>query len=266
MKSIFTGAVIAFVLLPAAASAQEDKPGFSTSVDLNYKHLDMTVVTGNVVNQFKPNLWTLNLSPSLSWHGFFLSVAFERSLGEGSTSGMSTNNVGTLVWADRRYSRNENYLTLGYRIWGGLSVFGGYLDSSTRTSATNTPVTAVQASTSRSDYKESGLFYGLGYSHGIGEGKVLSASVAQADAKGTFDVTNVSTSGGAPFSATETTSKGDVTGASYGLFLSGPLTGSLYYRLGYKATRYDFKFVATGVNRNTKQNYDAFVLGVVNYF
>lgn len=257
MKRIFARLAIGAFLLPAAAGAQ-DKLEFSTAVDFAYKQLALTLVAGPATNELKPSLSTLSLSPTLAWRGFFLSGAVERTLGEGSTAGIVTNSDGTRFWADRRVRREENYLTLGYNIWGGFSLFGGYLHNSTTTYGNNLAFDLTFDQGVRTTYTERGPFYGLGYSYSFTKGTVLGASVALANAKGTFDQENSAQ----PF----TTSEGDVRGTSYSLFLSGPLTGSLYYRLGYKATRYDFDFVTAGINRSTKQNYDAFVIGVANRF
>jgi hypothetical protein len=238
--------------------AAQDDLTFSTAVDLNYKQLTLTAVVGTITNEFKPEIWTLSVAPSLSWRGFFLSAAAERSLGEGSTSGP----LSTPFWSDRRYKREENSVSLGYNVWAGLTVFAGYLNNSTETNFVNTTIgSAVPTSIGRIEYSEKGPYYGLGYAHRFAKGGTLGASLAVARADGKLDQISPSS-----ISTPVTTAEGDVTGTSYGLSWSAPLAGDLYYRLGYKATRYDFKFVVNGIERNTKQNYDTIFLGVVKYF
>lgn len=255
MKHALQGGVVALCLLPALALAQ-DSLAFSTAVDLNYKRLELTTSvttpTATFNNRFTPHLWTVAVSPSLAYKGIFLSAGLERTLGEGSTSGPS--NDGT-AWTDRRDSRDENNITLGYNVWQGWSAFVGYLNNRTEAKInTGGSLTFTESS-------ENGAYYGLAYSHRFARGGTLGASFAVTRADGEF-FSQTSTNLGV-----QITAEGDVEGTSYGLTWSAPLVGSLFYRVGYKGTRYDFEFVDTnGFRRTNKRNFDAVFLGVANYF
>jgi hypothetical protein len=250
-----------FVALPSLASAQ-DKLAFSTAVDMNYKRLTLTAVSGTTTNEFRPELWTLGVSPSLAYRRVFLSLGFERTLGEGSTTGYITNGT---VWSDRRYTRSENNGTLGYNLWEGLSVFGGYLNNVTKTTFTNFTVgSAGLLSYGAAKNQEYGPYCGLGYSHQFGQTGSVAASYAYLKGTGRFTQDIPSNASNSQFRSQ--VSDGDVTGSSFGLSWSAPLAGSVYYRLGYKGTRYDFTFVDATGNQRRKQNYDALVLGIANYF
>lgn len=252
--------VLGFLLLAPACALAQDSLSFSAAVDLNYKRLDQSTVFVNqstgvaTTNEFNPKLWTLNFSPSIAWKGVFLTAAFERSLGDASVSEPTSGG-----WNDRRYSREENSVTLGYA-WRGLAVFAGYLDNTTTTNITqvNSPSGAVSLSTS--EVTEEGPYFGIGYSYRFSGGGSIAASIAATRADGSSRVRSSNP-------AQSNQGDGDVEGTSYGLSWSAPLTGSLFYRLGLKATRYDFTFTDNlGFERRTKQNYDAFYLGVANYF
>ena len=268
MQKAIRAGFAALLLMPACAGAQEGL-AFSTAVDLNYKRLLQTSVTSPTVpggltqvNEFTPTLWTLSVSPSLAYRGFFLAVAVERSLSEGTTAGQNS----TLTsWLDRRYTRDENSATLGYNFWRGFSAFAGYLHNSTKTKFTNTALTGSGVtSVGRSKFEEDAPYFGLGYSHRFGTGGTAAASFALTSGDATLDQTTITAGSGA---TTRTFSQGDLKGTSYGLSWSAPLTGSLYYRLGYKGTRYDFQAVDNlGIQRKTKNDYDALYLGVANYF
>ena len=257
---------MAVFFLPACALAQQDL-SFSIAVDLNYKRLKMEQVQntgspalGIITNTYTPTMWTLNLSPSLAWRGVFLTVGWERSLGESSTSDYQANGTS---WTDRRYSREENSVTLGYNVWAGLSLFAGYLDNTTNVSFTNYSVGGPSVvSYGKTAYNERGPYYGLGYSHRFGGGGSLAASYAYLKGRGTFETSQ-------PASALfpSLLFEGDVKGSGFGLSWSAPLAGSLYYRLGYKGNRYTFDFTDQNGNpRTTKQSYDSFFLGIANYF
>jgi len=266
MSKALRKGLAALLLLPACVTAQ-DKLAFSAGVDLNYKQLDTTsttTTTGPVPVQqtleFKPKLWTLGLTPSLAWHNVFLTATVERTIGSGTTTGY--NFVGN-QWLDREYDRDENSITLGYTL-AGFSVFVGYMDNTTHTRFTDTGLGTTNNSVGQSDFREQAPYVGIGYSYRFDNGVSLGASLGYTSGDATLDQTTNTTSTGI---ATVAKTTGDLKGRSFGVSLSGPLTGSLYYRLGYKGTRYDFIGVdPSGFERKNKNNYDAFFLGVANYF
>jgi hypothetical protein len=263
MKSALRTAAMAVIAFPACAVAQQNL-SFSTSVDLNYKQmsLEATQVAGpnTISNTFSPTLWTLNVSPSLAWRGVFVSLGLERSLGEGSTSDYISNGTS---WSDRRFTREENNLTLGYNVWAGLSLFVGQLSNRTEMTFTNYGIGGNTLNGyGHASYTEKGPYFGLGYSHRFAGGG--SASVNYAYLKGSGNFTNKNPA--APSAFQYQSNDGDVTGSGFGVSWSAPLTGSLYYRLGYKGNRYTFDFSDQNGPRSTKQKYDSFFLGLANYF
>lgn len=237
-----TCAALAALMVPVCAAAQESV-AFSAAVDLSYKQLRLEEVAGpDIVNVFNPGLWMVSISPSVAYRGFFASAGFERSLGEASTAGHYAAGFETRTWR-----REENNLSVGYNVWRGLSVFAGKLRNHT---------VAVIHPFREYTYTEDGPYYGIGYSHRFPGGGALSASVASTRADGSLRETRFVTE-----------RLGDVTGESYSLSWSAPLTGSMFYRIGYKANRYEFEFTDPFFGqRTTKQAFDAFVLGVANYF
>lgn len=262
MSTVIRTAATLALFLPALASAQ-DNLSFSTSVDLNYKKLVLSSLFVNTStgvateNEFRPSLWMLNVSPSLAWKGLFLTASVERSLGESSTAGQTS-----AGWQERHYSREENSLTAGYNIWAGLTAFAGYFDNITRINFIQSSSTSsAPTSFGRNKLIEKGPYYGLAYAHRFSGGGSLAASFAVARAHGESETVN-SAGGSASNSGT-----GTVRGNSFGLSWSAPLTNTVYYRLGYKGTRYNFAFTDNfGFERRTKQNYDAYFLGIANYF
>jgi hypothetical protein len=265
MNTAIRAAAMLGLFLPACAGAQQEL-SFSTSVDLNYKRLSLQATQavagpiGSVTNTFQPTLWTLNVSPSLAWRGFFLSLGLERSLGESSTADYQ---AFSSTWSDRRYSREENNLTLGYNVWAGLSVFAGYLENSTIMNFTNYSVGASGLQNyGQTTYTEKGPYYGLGYSHRFASGGAVAVNYAYLKGRGTYE-TKQPVSVAFPLQEFN----GDVTGSGFGLSWTAPLTGSLYYRLGYKGNRYTFDFTdQNGLARTTKQSYDSLYLGIATYF
>lgn len=263
MQKAISAGLIAFTILPAVALGQ-DSVSFSTAVDLNYKKLNLTVISntpfGSVTSEFKPQLWTLGISPSVAYQGFFLALAAERTVSEGTTSGPSS----TSGWFDRRDSRDENSVTAGYNVWRWVSLFAGYMNNNTRT--TTVTYSGSTAFIGDSKYTEKGPYYGLALSHRFAGGSSLGASYALARADGKLSSRSMSSTGATTISDRE----GDVKGTSFGLSWSAPLTGSLFYRIGYKGTRYDFDttftFASTTQQQSTRRDYDAFFIGIANYF
>src|SRR5207247_2378257 len=129
----------------------------------------------------------------------------ERTLGEGSTSGYITNGT---TWSDRRWTRSENSVSLGYNVWAGFSLFAGYLSNATKWRFEN------NGGTSYGDgkYTERGPYFGLAYSHRFAQGGSLTASYAYLKGHGNYSLNNPSQT----INQYQAYS-GDVTGSSYGL-------------------------------------------------
>jgi hypothetical protein len=187
MRATLRASVAALAVAPAFAFAQ-DNLSFSAAVDLNYKRLDQSTVFVNTttgvgtVNEFNPEIWTLNVSPSLSWKGVFLTAAIERTLGEGSVSEPTSGG-----WNDRRYSRDENSITLGYA-WRGFAVFVGYLDNTTTT--TSPDLQRGRGVAKHDEVTEQGPYLGVGYSYRFSSGGSIAASIAVTRADGSSQTRN----------------------------------------------------------------------------
>ena len=79
-------ALAGLCLLSAAAFAAEDELGFSVGLDLSYKTLKMGSVAGTYIEVIKTPIWSLGLSPTLSYGKLFAVVSADRSLGASNAS------------------------------------------------------------------------------------------------------------------------------------------------------------------------------------
>jgi hypothetical protein len=267
MKKALLAILCWFVLVPIA-SAEEAGFSYSAGVDLNYKKLDFEFSSGGPPVRYKPDLWMLGISPSVAYGKFFLTVGLERSLSDGTTTDIqNTSTVTAPNLIDARVNRQENSVTLGYNVWAGLSVFAGYMKNSTDVTANWTNVGNGSQLFEKTQYTERGPYGGLGYTHRFENHSLLSGSFAYLKGRGHIADQDVFI---APNFNNQGNADGDVKGQSYSVTWSAPLTGSLYYRLGVKVTRYDFTYRFGPSNiapeTTTKQNYDAFTIGLVNYF
>lgn len=273
MRNVLRGTAMALLLASPCAPAQEG-PAFRGSISLVDKRVDsestVTRASGTTVSEYKPDLWMVDLGLSAFYRGFYTALTIERSLGEADSSGLTNNGT---TWSDGRNHRKEDTLTAGYTLPEGFSVFLGYQQiDGIRTFSEHAASGTIDVTTGDSEIRYKGPFAGFGYAHPFEKG-VLSASVAKAKMKGESDQRSVNETG-TTATFNQDHAEGDVDGLSYGLTWTAPLVETLSFQVGYKATRYDFTRNSLTVNgasvnaprMNNKQNYDAFLIGIVSSF
>lgn len=250
MNKLAMAAMAAGFLVSGGAGANEGF-GFSTGLDLNYKRLKMENASflggGTIITATDTPIWTLALSPTVTYGRFFASATADRSLGAGIAS--TTNPTGSVV--SYNTTRSENFATVGASVWGGASVFAGYMDNRTERlvlSASGSPLT----------YKERGPYAGAAYSHALGSGTLV-ASVAYANADGKFK-------------SIASEAEGTVRGVSASLAWSAFLSNDVVAKIGFRSTRYKFEYMPSGGGApvgyavTTKQRYDTLSFGLTKSF
>jgi len=236
--------IVPFMILGVlwSGSAQADSGwNFQTSAELGFKSLTFETVTNNRVYRYTPDLITLNIGLTVAYSDFYLAGSFERTLEKGEVSDNSTS-AGT--FANSRFERREDTVTVGYQMFGRLSVFGGYLASRV-TRHTSTFAIVINGD---------GPFAGLGYMQPIGSYGAISLSAAYASLTGSYD------------SVPSTFSEAEATGYSGSLIWNARVSDSLSYKLGFRVNRYEFETFVSGQTRNIQQNYNAVVLAIVHSF
>jgi hypothetical protein len=225
------------------AHAAESNVAVVGGLDFGFKKLRLD--TGSGGNVFNPSFVTINPSIVLGYRSFYASLSYDKSVSADPDIGQG---AGGTVVSVTDYSRTDSTFTLGYRLNQSFSLFAGY------TEGANKFVTAVVGGGFIvTDYTEKGPFAGVAYTKTFGDKGSLGMSIGYAKLDGDLK-TDISTVGVFP-------NKGDTTGLSYGLSWSGPLTGSLSYRVGLKATQYEMKDPI-----DLTERYINFFFGIVNYF
>lgn len=243
--------ILALVLILAGAGtaqAVEDNLTIVGGLDFGFKKLRLD--TGSGAGVFNPSFVTINPNLVLAYSSFYASLAYDKSISAAPDSS-STVIGGTPTATVTDYSRTDTTFTLGYRLNQSFNIFAGYTDGANR--FITIAATAILIVTDTS-YTEKGPFAGVSYSKAFGDKGSLGMSVGYAKLNGDLKTDIHPGSGGARYT-------GDTTGFSYGLTWSGPLTGSLSYRVGLKETRYEMKDPIKITER-----YTSFFLGVMNYF
>lgn len=235
--------MMAPLLSISIAYAVEDDLTCATSFDLAYKKLHFEVAQPTTNLTFKPDLWTLGLGFSVAYRGFYTSIGMERTLQEGVDAGMNSN----VVTIDH-FKRNEDSVTLGYRLWRGWSAYLGYLKTEAERYSSITQLYASDAAI--------GPYLGISYSQILKTG-TLSANMAYANMEGSFSRLSV---------ATMTESDAESAGFTYALVWTSPWIANLNYRIGLKLNRYRNETVFAGGVRTNRQDYNSIFLGLINYF
>lgn len=230
-----------------SAHAADNELTVVGGVDFGFKrlHLDLD----RTRTTFSPSFVTINPNVVLGYGSFYGSVSYDKSVSADPGIGAQFS-AGSPTATMLDYSRTDSTFTLGYRLLQSLSVFAGHTKGDNHFTETSFGNTLIVTDIS---YKEAGPFAGFAYNHAFGNG-TLGLSVGYAKLDG--DLRIVSNPGGAT-----TTVSGDTTGLSYGLTWSGPLTGSLGYRVGLKATEYNMK-----EKGEINERYKSIFIGISNYF
>lgn len=205
---------------------------------------------------------TVEASLTGVYKNLYLSANYDTSFDENSEVN-SQNNIITR-------SRKDYSLTLGYNILDGLSLFGGYKygESLAETLIGITTITGPLPDTSKINYmefesgvEEKGLFIGAGYSHNLPKNITVGLNLAYADMDGTY--TRLVQLNYPPIVITQ---DGDISGLSYGITFSGPLSTGSQYRIGYKVNSYEYSGKsATGTEVNADEEFRIISIGVLTY-
>jgi hypothetical protein len=220
------------------AHAAESNVTVVGGLDLGFKKLRLD--TGSGAGVFNPSFVTVNPNIVLGYSSFYASLSYDKSVS-------AEPEIAPAAVTD--YSRTDSTFTLGYRLNQSLSLFAGYAEGANQFIITTSGGGLIVI-----DYKEKGPFAGVAYTKTFGDKGSLGMSIGYAKLDGDlkFDV---------PPGVEVFRAKGDTTGLSYGLTWSGPLTGSLSYRVGLKAIRYEMKDPVELTERYTN-----FFIGIMNYF
>lgn len=220
MKKKIAWLFLGACLQASAAMAEDQAAGGSVGLGFVTKRLDYNLYTLKV----NPTTNALALNGTLFYGRTYASVEHEVQV-TGDTAYQFSSGGG--VATTNEFDRRDSGLTIGYNIWRGLSIFGGYKYGATQ-------VTSLATSDSQEfTNRASGPFLGLSYGFRIGEG-VLGVSIAYANFKAMLEHRFL----GPTTTGTDIPSK--TTGNSYGISWSAPLTKELHYRLSLKTNRYKF--------------------------
>jgi hypothetical protein len=250
---------IVFILLLCASGPgvvhAADEAMIVGGIDFGFKSLRLDFDRAD--NAFTPSFVTINPNLGLSYGGFYASLSYDRSISAESISGVDAAfGLGTST----DYARTDSTFTLGYRINPSFSLFAGYTHGVSTFNVTGsrllftTPPEVVIGVTDV-EFKETGPFAGAAYNMSFANQHTLGLSVGYAMLDGELSRHSQPTGLG------DFEVDGDTEGFSYGLTLSGPLTGSLGYRVAFKSTRYETQDLD-----GLTESYNSFYIGVMNFF
>jgi hypothetical protein len=276
--------LVAGSLLASVAASAAEQLTVAPGIDLSFKSssFDFQIGGGSNGIRLKPNYTTLTPSLAMNYGRFYGVAAYEFTVNDWNSEGLEVNSPTDSTLTQETFERNETSLTLGYRVFEGsrlfgpVSIFGGYLrgTSGWHSLAFNDNAGVVSIEAISVDFKENGFFLGANYSHSIGNKGTLSVSAAYGALDGLFQ--DVETSGGGNSIYQDLFSKS--TGLSAGVAWNGTIAGNMNYRVGMKYINYSFdvdKFedkidgsvitIPSGQIK-IKESIYSFYFGVVNYF
>jgi hypothetical protein len=193
--------------------------------------------------EFTPKFIVLDTSLSIISGKFYVSANYDASVKDDLQVPVPG---GTVV----SFSREDYAVTAGYGVWKKVSLFAGYKSGKTEAVAFADPGADPNV---KIKFEEDGPFVGFSVSHNVSNTSTLGASIAYASLDGSN------------FSGQD---KGDTTGLSVGLTLTGNLSETVDYQIGLKAIRYEFDHdVPAGVEDSSSElNFDILTIGIKRYF
>src|SRR5712692_3002426 len=213
-------------------------------LDFGFKKLRLD--TGSGAGVFNPSFVTINPNIVLGYSSFYASLSYDKSVSADPEIGQL---AGSTIATVTDYSRTDSTFTLGYRLNQSFNLFAGHTEGANKFNTT-----VFGGGLIAIDYTEKGPFAGVAYTKTFGDKGSLGMSIGYAKLDGDLKVD-------IPPNVEFFRAKGDTTGLSYGLTWSGPLTGSLSYRVGVKAIRYEMKDPV-----DLTERYTNFFFGIMNYF
>jgi hypothetical protein len=220
---------LVLILIAIGTNAAHAAVGDMTIVggmDFGFKQLRLD--TGDGRNTFSPFYVTINPSIVLGYKSFYASLSYDKSISSDPETGQGT-------------GLNQSF-----------NVFAGYTKGANEFTDIRADVVLIVTDI---EYTTTGPFAGVAYGKSFGKKGTLGLSIGYAELDGELRFTGRPSAGGS------TDVDGDVTGLSYGVTWSGPLSESLGYRAGVKATRY--KMEDPG---DITERYTNIFFGIVNYF
>lgn len=257
---------VLFLLIPLLSltgptQAADSEVTVVGALDFAFKDLSIQPGQGS---DLKTSLVTI--SPGLTWayRRFYVSASFDKSIDATSVTQIEGSGGFTYPFpSSLTMARSDTTATLGFRATGYLNFFAGWLKGDTSAHIVGyrsggTPLFFVQDIS----YVEHGPFAGFALSHAFGDKGSLSFATAYASLAADFSETVIYGDGTtAPrYSPASTSSKG----LSYSLVWTGPLTGSINYRLGAKLTEYYGEDIPGSGSIDEK--YTVYYMGISNYF
>jgi hypothetical protein len=251
---------ILLLSLSGPAQAADSEVTVVGALDFAFKDLTLESPGGGGA-QFNTTLITINPGVAVAYRRVYVNINFDKSIDSASTTQIENGLPAMLTM-----SRSDAVLTLGYRVFDSVSLYAGwlsgeigaYLIGERQTAGLGTYVFYTQ----EISYTEKGPFAGIAFAHNFSDKGSVSISVAYAKLDGEISQTRY-TGGATPGTAYDNNGS-DVKGLSYSLIWTGPLNGSMSYRLGVKSTRYEGD--AIGSEPGINEYYTSLFLGLTNTF
>ncbi|MBI3899852.1 MAG: hypothetical protein HY308_16370 [Gammaproteobacteria bacterium] len=242
--------LLAFLLVAAGNGVVQADDGDVTvvgGVDVGFK--DFSLEINRNLSSYSPSFVTINPTLVLGYKSFYTSLSYDKSIT--ADTGSSTAQSGDRTLANTtEFARVDSTFTVGYRL-SPFNFFFGYTDGTSKFTETTFDSVFIVATT---EYTETGPFGGMTYTKMFSDTGNLVLSIAYAQLEGNLEI--FTRPSGSFFRA-----NGDSTGLSYGLTWTGPLTGSLGYRVGFKITEYEMTEPVGIIEKYTN-----FFIGIANYF
>jgi len=254
-----TLSVAVVALIPVSSGADSSDGGLAVVPKLGISYKNVALEASGGRKTFSPNFVTLDVGLTMAYKAVYLSLGYDTSIKDDIEHNTTPSGSGTPDDSIFYASRDDAAATLGYNVWRGLSIFGGYkygkFDATLFADVVSSkPTNATVAFVTR------GPFLGVGYSFRFAGKGSLDLSVAYASMDGEL---KQSTASGA------ISVKGDATGFSYGVAWSGALSDSAGYAVGLKATRYSFDGdppPGTNEDPDTDEIHKIFYFAIQKYF
>jgi hypothetical protein len=259
-----SGLFMAVGMLAASAtvSAEDWNLTVAPSLDFAFKRSSYEF-SGSASGAFEAEPAYTSLIPSIAigYGPIYGVLSYDTQMGlwQSTESGGGTFQTNT-------YDRSEASLTLGYRVLRTVNVFVGYVSGNsnqTQVIYSGSPVTPDPISYK---FHEEGAYLGISYGHQFGDKGTLSMSAAYGKMDGRLELDST---------GLVATFDSSAPGFSASLGWSGPLTGSMVYRVGLKYTQYNFDISTATVGPivvpltnpiEIKESIMSFSMGIANYF
>lgn len=254
---------VLFLLIPlfsltGPTQAADSEVTVVGALDFAFKDLTLESAGGGGP-KFNTTLTTINPGVAIAYRRFYTNINFDKSIDSAATTQVENGLPSMLTM-----SRSDTVLTLGYRVLDSVSLYAGWLSGDIGAYLNGErDVGTPTFYTQEISYTEKGPFAGIAVSHNFGDKGSVSFSVAYAKLDGEMSQTRYT--GGATPGTTYDNGNVDVKGLSYSLIWTGPMNGSMNYRLGVKSTRYEGDAAGGGAT-NLDEYYTSLFFGLTNSF